>query len=149
MAASAVVQEVKPVVVLLLLLAAALAGCGSDDDGDGGGGGAAPADAVELVATDFAFEPSSLTLDAAGEHTVTLRNDGEFPHALAFDDLDEATGNVDPGASGEVTVDLDPGSYTIYCPVGDHRDQGMEGTIVVGGASASGNGGGDDGYGYG
>ena len=148
MAASAVVQEVKPVVVLLLLLAAALAGCGSDDDGDGGGG-AAPADTVELVATDFAFEPSSLTLDAAGEHTVTLRNDGELPHALAFDDLDEATGNVDPGASGEVTVDLDPGSYTIYCPVGDHRDQGMEGTIVVGGASASGNGGGggDDGYG--
>jgi plastocyanin len=142
-AASPVVQVVKPVVVLLFL-AAALAGCGSDDDGDDGGA-AAPADTVEVVATDFAFEPSSLTLDAAGEHTVTLRNDGEFPHALAFDDRDEATGNVDPGASAEVTVDLEPGSYTIYCPVGDHRDQGMEGTIVVGGASATGDG--DDGYG--
>ena len=138
--------------MVVLLLAAALAGCGSDDDGDDGGA-AATADTVELVATDFAFEPSSLTIDAAGEHTVTLRNEGEFPHALAFDELDEATGNVDPGASGEVTVDLEPGTYTLYCPVGDHRDQGMEGTLVVGGASASGSGGGDDdrddGYGYG
>jgi plastocyanin len=132
-------------VALSLLVAAALAGCGSDDGDDGE---AAPADAVELVATDFAFEPSSLTLDAAGEHTLTLRNDGEFPHALAFDDLDAATGNVDPGASGEVTVELEPGSYTLYCPVGNHRDQGMEGTLVVGGASASGNGSADDdGYG--
>ena len=134
--------------MVVLLLAAALAGCGSDDD-EGDDGAAAPADTVELVATDFAFEPSSLTLDAAGEHTLTLRNDGEFPHALAFDGLDDATGNVDPGASGEVTVDLEPGTYTLYCPVGNHRDQGMEGTLVVGGASASGSGGGggDDGYG--
>ena len=132
-------------VALSLLVAAALAGCGSDDGDDGE---AAPADAVELVATDFAFEPSSLTLDAAGEHTLTLANQGEFPHALAFDDLDAATGNVDPGASGEVTVELEPGSYTLYCPVGNHRDQGMEGTLVVGGASASGNGSADDdGYG--
>ena len=132
-------------VALSLLVAAALAGCGSDDGDDGE---AAPADAVELVATDFAFEPSSLTLDAAGEHTLTLRNDGEFPDALAFDDLDAATGNVDPGASGEVTVELEPGSYTLYCPVGNHRDQGMEGTLVVGGASASANGSADDdGYG--
>ncbi|HEX5799623.1 MAG TPA: cupredoxin domain-containing protein [Gaiellaceae bacterium] len=144
--------------VVLLLLAAALAGCGSDDDGndDGAAAPADTADTVELVATDFAFEPSSLTLDAAGEHTLTLRNDGEFPHAIAFDDLDGTTGNVDPGASGEVTVDLEPGSYTVYCPVGNHRDQGMEGTLVVGGASASGGGSGDgdgddydDGYGYG
>jgi plastocyanin len=143
---------VKPVVVLLL--AAALAGCGSDDgDDDGAAAPADTVDTVELVATDFAFEPSSLTLDAAGEHTLTLRNDGEFPHAIAFDDLDGTTGNVDPGASGEVTVDLEPGSYTLYCPVGNHRDQGMEGTLVVGGASASGSGGADrdddDGYGYG
>jgi len=129
-------------VALSLLLAAALAGCGSDDDDDDGE--AAPAGAIELVATDFAFEPSSLTLDAAGEHTLTLANEGEFPHALAFDDLDAATGNVDPGSSGEVTVELEPGSYTIYCPVGNHREQGMEGTLVVGGASASGSGSGDD-----
>jgi uncharacterized cupredoxin-like copper-binding protein len=141
---------VKPVaVLLLLLLAAALAGCGSDEDGDDDGAAAA-AETVELVATDFAFEPSSLMFDAAGEHTLTLQNDGEFPHAIAFDELDDATGNVDPGASGEVTLDLEPGSYTLYCPVGDHRDRGMEGTLVVGGASASGSGGsGDDGYGYG
>ncbi len=140
---------------LSLLLAALLAGCGSDDnDGDGDSAGG---ESVELVATDFAFDPAEVSVDAAGETSFTVSNEGEFPHALAFDDFDATTGNIDPGGSGEVTVELEPGTYAIYCPVGDHRDQGMEGTLVVGGASAAGSGAttdksesdSDDPYGYG
>ena len=140
----------------VLLLAALLAGCGGDDGEENGNGGeSAGGEAVELVATDFAFDPADVSVDA-GEATFTLSNEGEFPHALAFDDLDAATGNVVPGGSGEVTVELEPGSYAIYCPVGNHRDQGMEGTLVVGGASTAGGGttdksesDRDDPYGYG
>ncbi len=145
----------KALVALLLLVA--LAGCGSDDDGDGSeaaGGGAR----LEVTAVDFAFEPDALEVDAGGA-TLVLANEGEFPHALAVEGEDAASDTIDPGASTELTLDLEPGSYTVFCPVGDHRDRGMEGTLVVGGAAAAGGEGvptddestpvDDSGYGYG
>ena len=30
-----------------------------------------------------------------------------------------------------VTADLKAGTYTFYCPVGNHRAEGMEGTLTV------------------
>jgi plastocyanin len=111
-----------------------LVGCGSDDgDGDSSGG-----QSVELVATEFAFDPADVSVDEAGETTFTVSNDGEFPHALEIEGngLEEETDTIDPGGSGSLTVDLEPGEYVLYCPVGNHREQGMEGTLVVGGAAA-------------
>ena len=66
------------------------------------------------------------------------------------------TADLGPGESADLAVDLsEDGEYEIYCPVGDHRDRGMEGTIAVG---AGGGGAGtttdetttdeDSGYGY-
>jgi plastocyanin len=146
---------VKVVVAFLLLVA--LAGCGSGDDGGEGDGGGAEA-LLEVTAVDFAFEPSSLEA-AEGGATLVLANDGEFPHALAVEGADASTDTIDPGASTELALDLEAGSYTVFCPVGDHRDRGMEGTLVVGGAAAADGGdvpAGDDskpvddsGYGYG
>jgi plastocyanin len=140
---------------LVLLVGA----CGSDDD-DGGGGDASGGQAVELVATEFAFDPADVTVEEAGETTFTVSNEGEFPHALEVEGngIEEETDELAPGESGSLTVELEPGEYVIYCPVGDHRDQGMEGTLVVGGAAAAGPGTkteteteseSDDPYGYG
>lgn len=36
------------------------------------------------------------------------------------------------GQSGSLTVDLQPGTYQIWCPVGDHKGKGMDTTITVG-----------------
>ena len=36
-----------------------------------------------------------------------------------------------PGAKPQVSADLEAGEYTFYCPVGNHRGAGMEGTLTV------------------
>ena len=42
--------------------------------------------------------------------------------------------NLVPGQTGTLNVDLSkPGKYEWYCPVGEHRDFGMEGEITVAG----------------
>jgi plastocyanin len=144
---------------VLFLAALLLAGCGSDD-GDDEGGESSGGQSVELVATEFAFDPADVSVDEAGETTFTVSNEGEFPHALEIEGngIEEETEELGPGESGSVTVDLEPGEYELYCPVGDHRERGMVGTLVVGGG-AEGAGGGtttdegesesDDPYGYG
>jgi plastocyanin len=129
--------------VLLLLAVVLVAGCGSDSNnnqaasgttsGGGGGGGGS----VELTATEFKFDPSSVRVDTAGSTTITLVNDGKFGHALELEGqgIEEKTDTIDGGKTAELTVDLKPGEYEFYCPVGDHRKKGMEGTLVVGGAA--------------
>jgi hypothetical protein len=40
--------------------------------------------------------------------------------------VEQAFPNVlPPGTTGTYQVDLQPGTYQVYCPVDDHRQQGM------------------------
>ena len=124
---------------LSALLAAALlaGGCGSDDE-SGGGTTAAGEQTVELTASEYAFDPSDVSLDAGGSVTFRVTNDGDETHALEVEGngLEEETEEIAPGETGEVTVDLQAGEYEFYCPVDGHKDKGMEGSLVVGGAGA-------------
>ncbi|MDQ4004998.1 MAG: cupredoxin domain-containing protein [Actinomycetota bacterium] len=109
-------------------LAAALtvAACGGDESGGGSGSGGDSGDSTTLSMVDNAFDPASLTVDAGT--TVDISNDGEALHNITIEgsDVDE---DVDPGASTTVTVDLDPGTYTMFCEY--HRAGGMEGSLTV------------------
>ena len=58
-----------------------------------------------------------------------------FPHNLAIDgngvDLRPSTPNL-MDSSGAITFGaLQPGTYTLYCPVGMHRANGMQTTLTV------------------
>jgi len=93
---------------------------------------ASAAGAVEVALSEFAIDmPATLP---AGETTFSISNTGEFPHNLEIEGegieaaLDE---NLEGGQSGEYTVDLAPGTYEVYCPVGNHRGQGMELELTV------------------
>ncbi len=147
-------------VVALAVLAPA--GCGSDDGDEAAGTTAAAGEqSVDLTATEFQFDPADVSLDTAGTVTFTVSNDGEEEHALEVEGngIEEETETIAPGDSGTLTVELEPGEYEFYCPIDGHRDQGMEGTLVVGGSSAgagastdetrTGKTRTDDGYGYG
>ena len=127
----------------LLLLVALLAGCGSDDNESSGTTEETEASSgatVELVATDFKFDQSTVNVDAAGTTTFRLTNDGGTTHGLEIEGqgIEEEAEEIGPGESTEVTVDLKAGQYEFYCPVSNHRELGMEGTLVVGGGAAGG-----------
>jgi plastocyanin len=84
----------------------------------------------------LSFDPKALTADA-GTVTITMDNPSgdSQPHAISV----EGPGGVDasgeiaqPGGTSKVTLNqLQPGKYTFYCPVGSHREAGMEGTLTV------------------
>ena len=121
-----------------LALAAAVvagAGCGGGDEGEET---AAPAagDATSISLIEFALDPAAVTLDAPGTYTFRAVNDGNADHALEIEGngIEEETETIGPGESAEVTVEItEPGEYELYCPVGDHKDLGMDGTLTVNG----------------
>ena len=61
--------------------------------------------------------------------TFDVTNDGTTTHNLEIEGngIEEATDDLDAGAKGELTVDLKPGTYEIYCSIDGHKDLGMEG----------------------
>jgi uncharacterized cupredoxin-like copper-binding protein len=133
----------------LFVIGAAIAvpvvGCGgsSNDSGTtssaaapasttGGGGGGS---SVDLTATDFKFSPSDPSVKS-GQVTFDMKNDGQVTHSLEIEDVtpghdQELEGNVSPGQSGKLTVNLKPGHYEFYCPIDNHKEMGMEGEITV------------------
>jgi plastocyanin len=79
------------------------------------------------------FTKSSLTAKA-GEVTIQFSNQAQIPHAVEIEGngLEETSTKVVTGADAPpLKLKLKPGTYTFYCPVGDHRAEGMEGKLVV------------------
>jgi plastocyanin len=131
-------------IIALLVAAAALAGCGGDDDEQSagtptptataqaaaGGGGAtvnlsAPADGA------IKFDQSSLSTKA-GKVTIKFANPSSVPHAVEIEGHGvEAKTDVVTKSDASVSADLKPGTYEFYCPVGDHKAEGMKGKLTV------------------
>jgi len=121
------------VALALLLLPACGGEDGSTDEGAAPGG-----PVVEVTLKDFTIDPSAIDVEP-GSYTFHVVNDGQTVHALEVEgpggEMD--TDELEPGASADLNVGLaEDGDYEMYCPVGDHHDRGMEGTITVGGGGA-------------
>jgi plastocyanin len=126
--------------LLLIVLTLGLAACGGGDEGGGttattaagtgGGGGGA---AVEIMTSEgISYDESSVEA-TAGEVTIDYTNDSGLPHNVTLEGSGvdgEATDTITEGSTS-VTVNLDSGEYKFFCSVDSHRDQGMEGTLVV------------------
>jgi plastocyanin len=121
--------------------ALALAGCGSDDNSGGGssstpasGGGGGGGSSLDVSAPSdgsLKFDQSTLTAKA-GKVTVKFNNPSSTPHGVTIEGNGvEQASDVVTGKETSFTVDLKPGEYTYYCPVGSHRDSGMEGKLTV------------------
>jgi plastocyanin len=122
--------------LLLLLVAVLVAACGGEDKTEGNAGAG---DTLEIVLTDFAVEPSSGSLEP-GTYTARVVNEGGVVHVLKVDGPTGETESAElqPGQSVELELDLsEAGDYELTCPVGDHRDRGMEASLAVGGGGGA------------
>src|SRR5919204_2669863 len=127
---------------LLSLLTLAVAGCGggggSKEQAASGGG-----KTITIKETEYKLTPAKVTVASTGSVTFEATNDGQVDHALEVEgnDVEEETQTISPGSSAKLTVDLSkPGTYEVYCPIDNHRQMGMEATLVVGGGGAGGGG---------
>ena len=106
-----------------------LAACSSGDDGGSGDTGGDTASGGDVATTvtmvDNAYEPSD-PLVTAGD--LELVNAGEATHTFTIEDQDVDV-EVGAGESGTATIDLDPGSYTLFCRF--HRSAGLDPTLTV------------------
>jgi plastocyanin len=131
--------------IALVLAAGALAaaGCGGDDSSSGSSGGTGTSSSsggggggqTLTVTADpgGAISWDKTKLDAkSGNVTLKLVNDSDIPHAIEIEGngIEEQETDVITKSSAQLTVDLKPGTYEYYCPVGQHRKT-MKGTLTV------------------
>ena len=126
-------MQFRRAMVLAGVLALAVSACGGDDDdaatpaGDSGSGGSE----LTVIAEDISFPEDTYQADA-GTIDVVYENEGAIEHTLLIEGVDdfklvvESNGDVDEGS-----VELDAGTYTIYCDVPGHQEGGMEADLEV------------------
>jgi uncharacterized cupredoxin-like copper-binding protein len=144
-----VTRKFLAVIALAIAAALTLAACGSSDDtsstaavssttpaesttsassGSSGGG-----QSVDIDETEYKLDPSDATVKA-GSVTFAVTNSGKTTHNLEIEGNgieEQGTDDLSPGSSGDLTVDLKPGTYTIYCSIDGHEDLGMKGSVTV------------------
>lgn len=129
---------------LAIAIALPIAGCGSDDESNSTTGGEASVttqssgsgsgQALALAADPngaIAFDKTSLSTQA-GRTTIAFTNESQVPHAVEVEGngVEEETETIQGGKT-KLTVDLKPGTYEFYCPVDDHKEEGMKGELIV------------------
>lgn len=94
---------------------------------------AAPAQ-VTVRLSEWKVELSQPTI-ATGAIRFAVTNAGSIPHAFEVEGqgLEQETALIQPGASDTLTLTLPPGTYEVYCPVGQdsHKKLGMEAHLRV------------------
>lgn len=100
---------------------------------------------VQVALTEFKIEPSTFSVKPGDKVRFVVTNSGQFPHDIHIEGqgvtaeiVEGATGNIQKGrtATFEITFEK-AGTYQIWCPVGQHRQRGMEGTLTVAAATAA------------
>lgn len=87
---------------------------------------------VQIELKDFELSPADI-LVTAGEVTFTLINAGRYTHDFRIEgeDFDEKSPRVGIGRTYDWIITLAPGEYVITCPISNHSDRGMVGTLTV------------------
>jgi uncharacterized cupredoxin-like copper-binding protein len=79
---------------------------------------------------DVAFQPTELTIPANTDVTINAINKGALPHTFTIANVED-TGEVAPGSTKEVKINLPPGEYDFHCAIPGHAEAGMVGKLIV------------------
>lgn len=123
--------------VAALTLSFTLAGCTGDDARESAPSRTeqpTPRVTVEVAETEYALDVAPRDGLIPADYRIVVHNGGETDHALAVKGpgVDEQTpvlGTGDPDA--EIVARLRPGTYELWCPVGDHRSRGMRTSLLI------------------
>src|SRR5687767_14097403 len=136
-------------IFLILVLAVLLTACA------GAGTSQTAATEIMVVATDFAYNPVSVTVPAGQPVRLTRNNTGAVEHDFVVDRIkviDVQASETGPAAhhqmgdepeydlhffarAGDTAVlnftALEPGTYEIFCSIEGHKEAGMIGELIV------------------
>lgn len=85
-----------------------------------------------VAATNFKFDPASMRVKQGDTVRIVLTNNGSMPHDWKVDEFNAATKVIQPGQSDTVEfVAGEAGTFEYYCSVGQHRQLGMVGNLIV------------------
>lgn len=89
---------------------------------------------IDVTGTNFSFSPDRIEVNQGDIVKINFSSE-MWLHDWVLEGVENvATEQVNPGTVTSVTFTAwDPGEYTFYCSVGNHREQGMVGTLVVSG----------------
>src|SRR5438874_13790525 len=96
-------------------------------------GGSGSAAATTVIATEFKFDPATLTVPAGKPVTVSLQNRGTVTHDFVVQGLDQPfqiQADAGKSASGTFTP-TKAGTFRIVCTQPAHEQSGMVGQLVV------------------
>jgi uncharacterized cupredoxin-like copper-binding protein len=86
---------------------------------------------IEIVATDFAFQPSEITVKAGEVTNIRLVNRGTVAHDLMLPGFGiHFLGPVGQSVTTGFRADR-PGEYVFLCGIPGHREAGMTGKVIV------------------
>ncbi|GGN72733.1 cupredoxin domain-containing protein [Nocardia rhizosphaerihabitans] len=87
---------------------------------------------ITVIETEYSITVSRPNV-RAGTYTLDVRNDGRTRHDLviAGPGVDSRTPVLEGGASAELKVTLQAGTYALWCSVGKHHSIGMRSSISV------------------
>jgi uncharacterized cupredoxin-like copper-binding protein len=69
----------------------------------------------------------------SGRYRVEVVNYGERVHSVmvAGPSVDRESRRLRAGGVQQLEIEFQPGEYTLWCPIGDHRDYGMVTYLTV------------------
>ena len=137
-----------------LLLLVTTVGCGGGGGNTGGGkeeqdeeaspsvasgeqtGAQTPLEIIQVNETEMSLDPTEITLQQPGAYVFRAVNVGNVVHSLRIEGNgieEQQTRDIEPGESADLTVTLGPGTYELDCPVDNHEELGMRGSVTVAG----------------